>query len=552
MHGRLPYGWLDVPVYWPQRLIHIPSMTSISRDDGNIYKYKDIMAKEPEYGTLSYTWGRWRVRDKPETPPVLPIKNTPWEIPTVEETHFTTENFQKVVQSIHETGVDWVWIDVGCIDQRRSSTQAAVEIGRQASIFKQAKSTFVWLSHLDRIQLAQAIDDILECGGRLYDHIDIGVQGVDFDDVMDKLQKVSEYLFSDPWFSSLWTLQEIVLRNDAIILSTEGESVPWKVARQDQRTYMTMLINHCQNIYTSLEKAIEKTKAVYSQPYPKATMNAIQRVKQLILQVGFYYLFSTNPNVQFGTARYRTTKRAEDRIYGIMQIYNLCVGRSARPEENPSMEELVIEFAAAINYNSAILGQFFIHVSRPQLGYTWRITEASTVPSSLIMYRDPKDMATINVDLDENCIAAGKCCQLPMLLSAAKEAGDIAPSHAVDGWGLKFEVLLDSHIDGAASFKAAHQQHFMERRNSGTEIELKDVLVLWLGDVQAEFSYRSNSYFRRNVGLLLSLQNHNTEEGVLHYERLGIAVWTTGEKSTPFEVPVRSIPWEWHHQLVLK
>ncbi|KAK1250092.1 hypothetical protein MKX08_010095 [Trichoderma sp. CBMAI-0020] len=527
-------------------------MTSIPRDDCNIYKYKDITAKEPEYSTLSYTWGRWRVRDKPEAPPVLPIKNTPWEIPAVEESHFTTENFQRVIQTIHETGDDWAWIDVGCIDQRRGSTQAAVEIGRQASIFKQAKSTFVWLSRLDRIQLAQAIDDILESGGRLYDHVDIGVDGVDFDDVMDKLHKVSEYLFSDPWFSSLWTLQEIVLRNDAIVLSAEGESVPWKVARQDQRTYMTMLINHCQNIYTSLEKALEKTKSVYSQPYPDKTMNAIQRVKQLILQVGFYYLFSTNPNVQFGTARYRTTKRREDRVYGIMQIYGLCVGRSARPDENPSMEELVIEFAAAINYNSAILGQFFIHVSQPYPGYTWRITEASTVPRSLMIYRDPNNMATINVDSNGNCIAAGKCCKLPMLLTAAERSGELAPSYAVKGWGLGFEILLDGHINGAASFSAVHQEHYIVRHRSATEIDLKGVMVLWLGNVQAEFSFASNSYLRRNVGLLLSVQNYNTEECVLRYERLGIAIWTTGEKLAPFEEPVGSIPWEWHDQLVLK
>lgn len=365
-------------------------------------------------------------------------------------------------------------MDVGCIDQRRGSTQAAVEIGRQASIFKQAKSTFVWLSHLDSIQLAQAVDDILDYGG-----------------------------------------------------------------------------NHYQNVYTSLEHAIEKTKSVYSQPHPEKTMNAIQRVKQLILQVGFHYLFSTNLNVQYGTARYRTTRRGEDHVYGIMQIYNLCVGKSARPEEDPSVEELVIEFAGAINYSSAILGQFFIHVTQPKPGYTWRITEESTVPYSLMMYRGPNNMATINADFNGNCIAAGKCCQLPILISAAKESGDIEPLYAEEGWGLGFEILLDSHINGAASFSAADEQHFLERRDSGTQIELKDVLVLWLGNVEAEFSYRSHSFLRRNAGLLLSVLGQNTEECVLRYERLGIVTWTTGEKS-PFEGPAESIPWEWHDQLILK
>jgi hypothetical protein len=39
-----------------------------------------------------------------------------------------------------------------------------------------------------------------------------------------------------------------------------------------------------------------------------------------------------------------------------MQIYNLQVGKSVRPEENPKLEELVSEFAGTINQSSAILG----------------------------------------------------------------------------------------------------------------------------------------------------------------------------------------------------
>ncbi|KAL6412555.1 hypothetical protein AUP68_03758 [Ilyonectria robusta] len=32
-------------------------------------------------------------------------------------------------------------------------------------------------------------------------------------------------LFKDPWFSSLWTLQETFLRQDVVLLSQEGSSV---------------------------------------------------------------------------------------------------------------------------------------------------------------------------------------------------------------------------------------------------------------------------------------------------------------------------------------
>ncbi|KAH7303666.1 hypothetical protein B0I35DRAFT_465601 [Stachybotrys elegans] len=547
--GRLPYGWEGVPVYWPQRLIHIPSMTSIPRDDSNKYEYGNIMAREPQYSTLSYTWGRWRIKDGRHATPMLPIQNTPWDIPAVEETHFTSEAFLNVVGKIRDTGVEWVWIDVGCIDQRRGSTQAAVEIGRQASIFKQAHSTFVWLSQLKTAQLVEALDEILEHGNGLYDYVYLPNSDVDFDGTMQKLQTAYGILFSDPWFSSLWTLQEVTIRNDAIVLSTEGEPVPWKVQEKEQRTYLTMLINHCQNVYDNLETVIERT-TVYSRPLPEQTMSAIKRVKELILRVGFYYLFSTNPNVQYGTARYRTTSHSEDRVYAIMQIYNLVVGKSARPDENPTVEKLVIEFAGAINRQSAILGQLFVHTTQPKPGFSWCITENSIVPDSLLIYRDPTIRATIESDLNGNCVAAGNCCKLLTLLDALKQAGDLDLNLAVRGWGLHFKILLDSHINGTRTFHSTSLPHCLERRDHPTRIECENILVLWLGDTQASWSVNAKSYTRQSTALLLNVLDQINNKGVQYYERLGIVTWTTGG-GLPSE-PINKISWQWYTSLILK
>lgn len=119
----------------------------------------------------------------------------------------------------------------------------------------------------------------------------------------------------------------------------------------------------------------------------------------------------TDVNAAATSGQYK--RRREDRIYAIMQIYNLCVGKSARPAENPSAEALVTEFAGAINRRSANLGQFFLHITQPKPGYTWQIAQNSTVPDPFMMCQHPHDMATIESDLSGNCIAAGKCCQLP-------------------------------------------------------------------------------------------------------------------------------------------
>jgi hypothetical protein len=85
-------------------------MTSAQRDDENMYCFGDLRVKEPEYSTLSYTWGRWRIEGQDEDMhPALPIKGTPWAIPPIRKDHFTMEAFKNVIDLIAESsGVSFV------------------------------------------------------------------------------------------------------------------------------------------------------------------------------------------------------------------------------------------------------------------------------------------------------------------------------------------------------------------------------------------------------------------------------------------------------------
>lgn len=140
-------------------------------------------------------------------------------------------------------------------------------------------------------------------------------------------------------------------------MSVQATAPTLVVGQEGQCLYLTMLINHCQNVYDALERVTGQKRLFFAPPLSEQTASAIKLIKEFILKVRFYYPFRTNPNVQYGTARYRKPGRKEDRIYAIMQIYNLCIGRSARPYKNPPVEELVIEFAGAINHRSVTLGQ---------------------------------------------------------------------------------------------------------------------------------------------------------------------------------------------------
>ena len=546
-----------MPDYWPQRLIHVPSMTSAPRDEFNVYRAAGIEAKEPIYNILSYTWGRWVIRDgSRDGHRTLPLTGTPWAIPAVEESHFTADGFLKVVRAVAglantEATADWVWVDIGCIDQR-DNEQAAVEIGRQASIFKRAQCPFVWLSHLPATELGPAVRDAEARALELSAFLDEPPRGrtnarLVLGRVGEGLQKALGFIFSDPWFSSLWTLQEVILRDDAIVLSAEGEPIVWDTEPSVQYMFLTMFINLCRNIYRDLallEQRLSPLTTVATTGMDTHSLDLgydgaplFRDVKAQILRAGFQYLFSNNPNVQYGVARYRTTSRRTDRVYAIMQTYGVRVGKAARPGADPELDDLVDEFAGAINTRSAILGQLFLHTAAPTPGKSWRITENSIVPGRFLYYKRPNDLCKFEVATGSGPLtpvrASGKWCRLDDLISIAQEAG--RHDFSVDlGWGLRFRAYFDHHIAGNVTNQWADQKiHIRDTRPKSGPVMItrRDIQVLLLGDIEGERLSRQKRFERRNIGLLLF--PHHGDQGDdgywqrgVSYERLGVCIWT--------------------------
>jgi hypothetical protein len=113
---------------WPQRLLHVESMTSYQWQPGN--KYGEYVP--PRYNAISYTWGRYDI-DNPfiekkfnkrvmKQTKAIGIQGIEWTIPRIDPEHFTVDDFQGVIKQSCILGandrVDFLWIDVGCIDQR--------------------------------------------------------------------------------------------------------------------------------------------------------------------------------------------------------------------------------------------------------------------------------------------------------------------------------------------------------------------------------------------------------------------------------------------------
>ncbi|KAI0545375.1 heterokaryon incompatibility protein-domain-containing protein [Xylaria curta] len=439
----------ELEQYWPRRLLYIPNMTSYQRVGD--HEYNGVRC--PPYSIISYTWGRWEVKGD-ERPPALPIKGVTWPIPAIQESHFTVETFQSVITQMNRDGIEWAWLDVACIDQTPGSVSKMDEIGHQAAIFQQAVACYVWLSRIPFPELEDVHSTIQAC---IRDLCDIDYDYRFANRMASSLRNALHRIFDDPWFSSLWTLQEIILRTDAVVLTSKGQPV---ITSSGHPFHMTGFINDCAYLYNRLDSFAEFVGFIDYKNFPKdSILNHISVMQDQIRRLGFHCTYTNNPNMAYGRAKYRHTQINHDRIYGIMQIYGVQVGETLRPGIRISYEDLVDELALAVNSKSPILGQLYLHTTRPPVGKSWRITENSTVPWDLNSVDSSDSKSSISKNSSGSILASGPMCSFDDFLE-----GQILASQ----YGLSDETarfFLDRHIErkdltSGSSVAAPHDDSF--------------------------------------------------------------------------------------------
>ena len=175
--GDSRHSWTkpDSESTWPQRLLHVPTMTSVEWAPGDIYASRI----KPRYNAISYTWGRFdlqfdKSRKAKRLRNIRPIEihGTTWVdvMPRIDPNHFSVSEIMQVIQHSQEAssedGVEFVWLDVACIDQR-DGPQKSFEIGRQAGIFKGANRVYVWLTKIHVVKLNSLLQTLAASAGEL-------------------------------------------------------------------------------------------------------------------------------------------------------------------------------------------------------------------------------------------------------------------------------------------------------------------------------------------------------------------------------------------------
>lgn len=110
-------------------------------------------------------------------------------------------------------------------------------------------------------------------------------------------------LLQDPWFTSLWTLQELYLCPAAIILSREGTPVT-----QNGGTLDVSRIETLESIYTHANSlSFWSTKTVHARPSPQ-----FPQIVDLIRKTGLGALWMNNPMGLLGISHSRNASRQLD------------------------------------------------------------------------------------------------------------------------------------------------------------------------------------------------------------------------------------------------
>ncbi|KUI68411.1 hypothetical protein VM1G_04646 [Cytospora mali] len=515
-------------------------MTSYERSGKGTYGTVEF----PKYSILSYTWGRWQTqnldpdrdtRDEASSR-ALPVSGTTWAIPSVNEDHFTVEAFQKVVFQIghsslgHEEIIEWAWIDVACIDQEDDAVKMD-EVGRQVSIFRNASRAYVWLSRIPRDALEYAMYILRRTGG----DFSLNPWNQEADILLPVLRVIRQSIVTvldDPWFSSLWTLQELMMRHDAVILSREAMSVPITGYAGQDPVDLNFLMQCCVNVQKEVARKAVGEYQIQSADLPSEVRDLLSDIENRIYCSGVpFALLTSNPNVQYGAAKFRQTSRTEDRIYGIMQIYDLRVGQSIRTNEKPTLDELVKEFGLAINGRSPVMGQLFVHIAEPRAGLSWCISEESGVPDWLHTLTEPQERCTIS--LREGgptdtpvVVATGPCCTFSEFYGASTTAGSEA----------MLEIFLDHTTNQLLGGPASSDMSFRRRglrRDPDTwqqrgaalleRFGSEGLVVMLLGESRLPMP-RLNSTWGQYYGVLL--RRVDAPPGFpAAYQRLGLICW---------------------------
>ncbi|KUI74405.1 hypothetical protein VM1G_10023 [Cytospora mali] len=351
-----------VQPYWPRRLLHVGQerLTSVERTGESTYG----AFEQPSYNIISYTWGRFAS----ESGQCIEVDNIPWAVPRIQPEHFTADEFNSVIREI-ASGVTHIWIDIACIDQQDNDIKLD-EIGNQAAIFDRAETAYIWLNHCHRREF-EALIELLRENVSTLDSIFLAKK--DLIPLLRSIKQNLQNVLGDPWFSSLWTLQEAFLRPDAQVVLAGGYI--------DPDTTLSSLVSYLAGLNSKMDTLLAQQTYTLRRPNSLKAQLA-QALMGMVTKSGAPMLNKENGLILYVASSYRTAWNPLDKVYGIMQVFGLVLGGAAYPGREFTLEELEYQLGAGMNEASPVYAQLFVHSEDPALfeRRSWCIRNNVSIP----------------------------------------------------------------------------------------------------------------------------------------------------------------------------
>lgn len=530
----------DADCDWPRRLLHVNSLTSYEWQPGGIYGEHT----KPKYNIISYTWGRFMLREG-EYPDVqsMPIKGTTWEndLPRIKPEAFTVKELLNIINIAAQPykqypAVDFVWLDIACIDQTPGSPSNASEVGRQARIFRGACDSFIWLTRHNARDILRWKEQInaLVTDLRPFDQ-----EATPSQDTISWLNNASRLLTEfacDPWFASLWTLQESFLRPRSILLPRDGLTTHFLDShrnRDGNTEFFTL--KAWVDIWNLIKWEAERVPSI-CKTAAFEVLNSLRETgflegnkTQLLTftwdDLGTPPRYMGNPFNLLIASKARKTTRETDRIYAIMQVWDLKLGKAAPQQHTTefSLPELKHQLAATLLQKHPIFSQLMIQPADWPPREAWMMHDSVSLPlESFQIWNHVASGGKMDI---KTSMGIRKICGtlVACFTGLATPFTDWHDALMDDGSRWNVRLGLDGWLEEEMGH-AGTPRHSLKASLRWLHEEFGELRILLLGRVyEPEIIPRQHRICDWAIGLLIDPEVGDGD--CLYFKRLGFIIW---------------------------
>lgn len=320
----------------PFRLLEIKPCNDSSPQIECTLHHANLLEK-PVFKALSYVWGDADVR----VPILLDSKR-----------YDVTRNCYGALLRLRELGETRVWIDAICIDQSDNSEEKCSQIPLMNYIYPTAKEVIIWLGHVEVEREFNSREKEWLAISLLEEYSVSGV--LTFERFLEIAQRGEEperrwnalkIIFGHPWFSRLWTHQEIILSTSAIFV------MDYHTLQFDQLRLATQAIHRASDQMTfrqlpSFINELFEDFHGFKDGLEKARIRTVARANRHNPTHLSYQRITALNQVTVGS-RFKCVQ-PRDRVYALLGLLDSNIRNKIVVDYNKSLEEVYTDFAEVL------------------------------------------------------------------------------------------------------------------------------------------------------------------------------------------------------------